>query len=294
MNRLELSITKGGIVIKVVRVDQIVEEVARMCQEANYNLGQDVIDAFKKAYEAEQSVTGKDILQQLIENAQIAKNESVPMCQDTGFSVIFVELGQDVHIEGGSLEDAINEGVRKGYKEGYLRKSIVGHPLERQNTGDNTPAVIHTRVVPGDKLKITVAPKGGGSENMSAIKMLKPAQGVEGVKDFVVETIKEAGPNPCPPMVVGVGIGGTFEKAALLAKEALLRPVGEPSSDPYAVELEKELLTLINSLGIGPQGLGGKTTALAVHVNTHPAHIASLPVAVNINCHASRHKEVEF
>jgi fumarate hydratase subunit alpha len=294
MNRLEFSITKGGIVIKVVRVDQIVEEVARMCQEANYNLGQDVIDAFKKAYEAEQSVTGKDILQQLIENAQIAKNESVPMCQDTGFSVIFVELGQDVHIEGGSLEDAINEGVRKGYKEGYLRKSIVGHPLERQNTGDNTPAVIHTRVVPGDKLKITVAPKGGGSENMSAIKMLKPAQGVEGVKDFVVETIKEAGPNPCPPMVVGVGIGGTFEKAALLAKEALLRPVGEPSSDPYAVELEKELLTLINNLGIGPQGLGGKTTALAVHVNTHPAHIASLPVAVNINCHASRHKEVEF
>lgn len=265
-----------------------------MCQEANYNLGQDVIDAFKNAYEAEQSVTGKDILQQLIENAQIAKNESVPMCQDTGFSVFFVELGQEVHVEGGGLEDAINEGVRKGYQEGYLRKSIVGHPLERQNTGDNTPAVIHIRVVPGDKLKITVAPKGGGSENMSAIKMLKPAQGVEGVKDFVVETVKEAGPNPCPPIIVGVGIGGTFEKAALLAKEALLRPVGEPSSDPYAADLEQELLELVNKLGIGPQGLGGKTTALAVHVNTHPAHIASLPVAVNINCHASRHKEIEF
>ncbi|MTI82424.1 MAG: fumarate hydratase [Firmicutes bacterium] len=280
--------------MKVVRVDQIIEEVARMCQEANYNLGQDVIDAFKNAYEAEQSVTGKDILQQLIENAQIAKNESVPMCQDTGFSVFFVELGQEVHVEGGGLEDAINEGVRKGYQEGYLRKSIVGHPLERQNTGDNTPAVIHIRVVPGDKLKITVAPKGGGSENMSAIKMLKPAQGVEGVKDFVVETVKEAGPNPCPPIIVGVGIGGTFEKAALLAKEALLRPVGEPSSDPYAADLEQELLELVNKLGIGPQGLGGKTTALAVHVNTHPAHIASLPVAVNINCHASRHKEIEF
>jgi len=262
--------------------------------EANYNLGQDVIEAFKSAYENEQSVTGKDILQQLIENAQIARNESVPMCQDTGFAVIFLELGQEVRIEGGGLEDAVNEGVRKGYQEGYLRKSIVGHPLERVNTGDNTPAVIHTRIVPGDKLKIIVAPKGGGSENMSAIKMLKPAEGVEGVKKFVVETVKAAGPNPCPPIVVGVGIGGTFEKAALLAKEALLRPVGQASSDPYAANLEKELLELVNKLGIGPQGLGGKTTALAVHVNTHPAHIASLPVAVNINCHASRHKEVEL
>lgn len=255
-------------------------------------MGQDVLDAIKSAYEKEQSVTGKDILQQLIENAQIAKNESVPMCQDTGFAVIFLELGQEVHIEGGNLEDAINEGVRKGYTEGYLRKSIVGHPLERVNTGDNTPAVIHTRIVPGDKLKITIAPKGGGSENMSTLKVLKPAQGVEGVKDFVLESVKAAGPNPCPPIIVGVGIGGTFEKAALLAKESLLRPVGQPSSDPYAAKLEKELLELVNKTGIGPQGLGGKTTALAVHVNVYPAHIASLPVAVNINCHAARHKEV--
>lgn len=285
---------KGGIVIKVIRVEQIIDAVARLCQQANYDLGQDVLDAIKNAYESEQSVTGKDILQQLVENARIAKDESVPMCQDTGFAVVFLELGQDVRIEGGGLEDAINEGVRKGYQEGYLRKSIVGHPLDRKNTGDNTPAVIHTRIVPGDRLKITVAPKGGGSENMSAIKMLKPAEGVEGVKNFVIETVKAAGPNPCPPIIVGVGIGGTFEKAALLAKEALLRPVGQASVDPYAAQLEKELLEEINKLGIGPQGLGGTTTALAVHVNTYPAHIASLPVAVNINCHASRHKEIEL
>lgn len=279
-------------VIKVVNYDQIVKEVTRLCKEANFDLGQDVLDAIKKGIDQEQSATGKDILQQLLDNAEIAKNELVPMCQDTGFAVIFLELGQDVHIQGGSLEDAINEGVRRGYTEGYLRKSIVGHPLERVNTGDNTPSVIHTRIVPGDKLKITVAPKGGGSENMSAFTVLKPAQGVEGIKDFVVQAVKNAGPNPCPPIIVGVGIGGTFEKAALIAKESLLRPVGQASQDPFAANLEKELLELVNKTGIGPQGLGGKTTALAVHVNVYPAHIASLPVAVNLNCHSARHKEV--
>lgn len=245
----------------------------------------------QKAYDHELSLTGKEIIQQLLKNADIARSEEVPMCQDTGFTVVFVELGQDVHIEGGSLEDAINEGVRRGYTEGYLRKSIVGHPLERVNTGDNTPAVIHVKLVPGDKMKIIVAPKGGGSENMSGIKMLKPAEGIEGVKKFVLDTVKNAGPNPCPPIIVGVGIGGTFEKCALLAKEALLRPVGTPNSRPEIARLENELLDEINSTGIGPQGLGGRYTALAVHIEIYPAHIASLPVAVNINCHASRHKE---
>jgi len=273
-------------------VGRITQAVAKLCKDANYYLGEDVIEAFNNAYEQELSLTGKEIIEQLIKNADIARAEDVPMCQDTGFAVVFVELGQDVHIVGGSLEDAINEGVRQGYTEGYLRKSIVGHPLERVNTGDNTPAVIHLKLVPGDQLKITVAPKGGGSENMSAIKMLKPAEGVDGVKKFVLDTVKEAGPNPCPPIIVGVGIGGTFEKAALLAKEALLRPVGVPSHKPEIAELEKELLKKVNNLGIGPQGLGGRITALAVHVNIYPAHIASLPVAVNINCHASRHKEV--
>lgn len=260
--------------------------------DANYFLGQDMIDALQGAYDQEISLTGKEIIQQIIDNAGIAKSEEVPMCQDTGFAVVFVELGQDVHIEGGSLEDAINEGVRRGYTDGYLRKSIVGHPLERVNTGDNTPAVVHLKLVPGDKLKIIVAPKGGGSENMSAIKMLKPAEGVEGVKQFVLDTVMAAGPNPCPPIVVGVGIGGTFEKAALLSKESLLRAVGTPNPRPEIAELEKELFDSINNLGVGPQGLGGRITALAVHVNIYPAHIASLPVAVNINCHASRHKEV--
>lgn len=268
--------------------------MAKLCQEANFHLGDDVINAFNQACQQEISLNGKEILRLLIANAEIASTESVPMCQDTGFAVLFLELGQDVHITGGSLEDAVNEGVRRGYQEGYLRKSIVGHPLERQNTGDNAPAVIHIRVVPGDKLKIIVAPKGGGSENMSAIKMLKPAEGVEGVKKFVVDTVRAAGPNPCPPIVVGVGIGGTFEKAALLAKESLLRKVGEPSSRPEIAALEQELLEQINKLGIGPQGLGGRTTALAVHLEIYPAHIASLPVAVNINCHATRHKEAEL
>lgn len=260
--------------------------------EANFFLGQDMIDAFENAYEKELSLTGKEIIEQLIKNAEIARTEEVPMCQDTGFAVVFVELGQEVHIAGGTLEDAINEGVRRGYTQGYLRKSIVGHPLERVNTGDNTPSVLHLKLVPGDNLKITLAPKGGGSENMSAIKMLKPAEGVEGVKKFVLDTVKAAGPNPCPPIIVGVGIGGTFEKSAIIAKEALLRSAGSPSPRPEIASLEKELLEEINKTGIGPQGLGGRYTALAVHIEIYPAHIASLPVAVNINCHASRHKEI--
>ncbi|MCL6609957.1 MAG: fumarate hydratase [Peptococcaceae bacterium] len=278
-------------VIKTVTTGEIVETVARLCMEANYYLGDDVIRAFENSLKEELSLTGKDILKQLLMNAKIAAEDQVPMCQDTGFAVVFLELGQEVRIAGGNLYDAINEGVRKGYTGGFLRKSIVDHPLNRVNTGDNTPAVIHTRVVPGDKLKITLAPKGGGSENMSALRMLKPAEGLEGVKKFVIDTVRAAGPNPCPPMVVGVGIGGTFEKCALLAKEALLRELGKPSPLPDIAAIEKELLEKINALGIGPQGLGGRTTALAVHIEIYPCHIASLPVAVNINCHAARHKE---
>ncbi|KUK84126.1 MAG: Fumarase, N-terminal domain [Pelotomaculum thermopropionicum] len=257
-------------------------------------MGNDVLGCFEKAYEEEVSLTGKEILQQLVKNAEIACEEKVPMCQDTGYAVVFAELGQDVRIEGGDFYEAINEGVRKGYTEGYLRKSIVSHPLERKNTGDNTPAVIHTKIVPGENLRIIIAPKGGGSENMSAIKMLRPADGIEGVKNFVIETVKKAGPNPCPPIVVGVGVGGTFEKAAQLAKESLLRELGEKSKYPDIAQLEEDLFEEINKLGIGPQGLGGRTTALAVHVEIYAAHIASLPVAVNLNCHAARHKEVIF
>ncbi|MCL6478474.1 MAG: fumarate hydratase [Peptococcaceae bacterium] len=277
--------------MKTITTGEITETVARLCMEANYFLGGDVIGALEKKQQEEISLTGRDILKQLLLNAKIAAEDRVPMCQDTGFAVVFLELGQEVRITGGSLYDAVNEGVRKGYTEGYLRKSIVDHPLKRVNTGDNTPAVIHTKLVPGDSLKITVAPKGAGSENMSAVKMLKPAEGLEGVKKFVIETVKAAGPNPCPPIVVGVGIGGTFEKCALLAKEALLREMGTPSRLPEIAAMEKDLLDEINSLGIGPQGLGGKTTALAVHIEIYPCHIASLPVAVNINCHAARHKE---
>ncbi|MEW6276002.1 MAG: fumarate hydratase [Bacillota bacterium] len=268
----------------------VTEAVARLCQEANFQLGPDVLAALERGLKEETSPAGKDILRQLIENARIARENSVPMCQDTGFTVVFMELGQDVRITGGDLYATINEGVRKGYQEGYLRKSILGHPFERKNTGDNTPAVIHCRVVPGDRLKITVAPKGGGSENMSGLKMLKPAEGVAGVKKFVIEQVSMAGSNPCPPVIVGVGIGGTFEKAALLAKEALLRPVGQKSTLPDIAQLEEELLTEINKLGIGPQGLGGRVTALAVHIEVYAVHMASLPVAVNINCHAARHK----
>lgn len=278
--------------IREIHVDEIRLAVANLVKEANYFLPEDVENAIKKATETEQSPNGKEILNLLLQNAQIAREEQMPICQDTGFAVIFVELGQDVHITGGDLITAINEGVRSGYVEGYLRKSIVGHPLERINTKDNTPAVIHLEIVPGSQLKIVVAPKGGGSENMSALKMLKPADGITGVKRFVLETVKNAGPNPCPPIIVGVGIGGTFEKCALLAKKALLRPVGSKNPDKIAAELEEQLLQEINSSGIGPQGLGGKITALAVHIELYAAHIASLPVAVNINCHAARHKEI--
>lgn len=253
-------------------------------------MGEDVLHSLKKSLEHEVSPGGKEILKLLIENAKIAREENIPMCQDTGFTVVFVEIGQDVHIVGGDINKAINEGVRRGYQEGYLRKSIVGDPIKRVNTGDNTPCVIHTKIVPGEKLKITVAPKGGGSENMSALKMLKPSDGVEGVKRFVIETVETAGPNPCPPLVVGVGIGGTMEKAAILAKEALLRDIGSRNPQQHIAELEKELLQDINKLGIGPQGMGGRVTALAVHIETFAAHIASLPVAVNLNCHAARHK----
>lgn len=284
-------VVKGGCYLRTIDAATITATVSGLCQKANYELGEDVLEAFNRALTRETSLTGKDILRQLLENARIAREEAVPMCQDTGFAVVFLELGQEVVIAGGDLYEAVNQGVRQGYLEGYLRKSIVGHPLKRENTGDNTPAVIHTRIVPGDKLRIIVAPKGGGSENMSAIRMLKPAEGVEGVKNFILEQVKAAGPNPCPPIVVGVGIGGTFEKAALLAKEALLRPLGQPSPLPEIAQLEKELLKAVNGLGIGPQGLGGRTTALAVHIEIFPCHIATLPVAVNINCHASRHKE---
>lgn len=255
-------------------------------------LGSDVINAMEVAAQSEESPEGKEILKLLLNNAAIAEKEQIPMCQDTGYTVVFVDLGQDVHVVGNDLTQAINEGVRQGYQSGYLRKSIVGHPLRRKNTGDNTPCVIHINIVPGNNIKITVAPKGGGSENMSALKMLKPAEGVPGIKKFVIETVKNAGPNACPPLVVGVGLGGTMEKAALLAKEALLRDIGTPNPDQELMALETELLRQINRLGIGPQGLGGTTTALAVHIKAYACHIASLPVAVNLNCHAARHKSI--
>ena len=278
--------------MKTINASDITKAVKQMCMESNYYLGEDVFNAFNKALKEEKSAAGISVMEQLIENANIAKNEQVPMCQDTGFAVFFVELGQDVHITGGALKDAINEGVRQGYTEGFLRKSIVSDPLKRVNTKDNTPAVVHIEIVQGENLKITIAPKGGGSENMSGLKMLKPADGVKGIKDFVIERVSQAGSNPCPPIVVGVGIGGTFEVAAMLAKKALLRELGKHHPDSDTAELEKELLEKVNNLGIGPQGFGGRVTALAVNIEKHPCHIASLPVAVNINCHAHRHKEV--
>ncbi len=267
----------------------IADRVSAACIDACSVLPDDALAALERAREIEESETGRDVLDQLIENARIAREGSVPICQDTGFAVVFVEIGQDVHITGGSLSDAINEGVKHGYEEGYLRKSIVRHPLDRVNTGDNTPAVIHAELVPGDKLSITIAPKGGGSENMSAAKMLKPSDGAEGVKRFVVQTVREAGSNPCPPVIVGVGLGGTLEKAALLSKKAILRRVGDPSPNRIDAELEAELLGLVNDTGVGPSGLGGRVTALAVHVESYPCHIASLPVAVTLQCHAARH-----
>lgn len=275
--------------IRTVETDLITENIKEMCIEANYYLSPDMDRAMKQAADTEKSELGKKILNQLQENLKIADEETIPICQDTGMAVVFLEVGQDVHFDGISVEDAVNEGVRRGYAEGYLRKSVVGDPLIRENTKDNTPAVIHYSIVPGDKVKITVAPKGFGSENMSRIFLLKPADGAEGVKDAIVRAVQDAGPNACPPMVVGVGIGGTFEKCALLAKKALTRPVGEHSDIPYIEEMEAKLLQKINGLGIGPGGLGGSTTALAVNINTYATHIAGLPVAVNICCHVNRH-----
>lgn len=272
-----------------ISTDIIIKNIKEMCIEANLELSRDMQDKLKNAMNTETGILGKKILSQLDENMKIAKEESIPICQDTGMAVVFFKIGQDVHIEGMNLTDAINEGVRQGYVEGYLRKSVVKDPIERENTKDNTPAVIHYDVISGDKIEITVAPKGFGSENMSRVFMLKPADGLDGVKNVVLEAVKDAGPNACPPMVVGVGIGGTFEKCAFLAKKALSRNTNEKSQIPYAAQLEEELLYEINNLGIGPGGLGGKTTALAVNIETYPTHIAGLPVAVNICCHVNRH-----
>lgn len=275
--------------MRTIHTGEIISNIRQMCIEANHMLTPDMQKALECAVTDEKSPIGQKVLGQLQDNLQIAQEDTIPICQDTGMAVVFLEIGQDVHFEGGSLTDAINEGVRRGYVDGYLRKSVVKDPLIRENTKDNTPAVIHYDLVPGDKVKITVAPKGFGSENMSRIFMLKPADGIEGVKNAILTAVKDAGPNACPPMVVGVGIGGTFEKCALLAKKALTRPVNERSSIPYVKELEEEMLTTINRLGIGPGGLGGSTTALAVNIDTYPTHIAGLPVAVNICCHVNRH-----
>lgn len=275
--------------IRTVNTEDIVKNIKEMCIEANHYLSKDMDKALKDATASEKSELGKKILNQLQENLKIADEEMIPICQDTGMAVIFLEVGQDVHFEGMAIEDAVNEGVRQGYTEGYLRKSVVGDPIIRENTKDNTPAVIHYSIVPGDKVKLTLAPKGFGSENMSRVFMLKPADGIEGVKNAILTAVKDAGPNACPPMVVGVGVGGTFEKCTILAKKALTRPVGEHSVIPYVKELEEEMLEKINRLGIGPGGLGGTTTALAVNVNTYATHIAGLPVAVNICCHVNRH-----
>ncbi len=275
--------------MRIINVDLVVSAIKEMCIEANHFLSQDMKDAIEEAAKKEESVVGRQILEQLQENLNIAKQEMIPICQDTGMAVIFMEIGQDVHFEGGFLEDAIHEGVRQGYGEGYLRKSVVGNPILRKNTGDNTPAIIHYSIVPGDQVHITVAPKGFGSENMSRIFMLKPSDGIEGVKNAVLTVVKDAGPNACPPMVVGVGIGGTFEKCALMAKRALSRPIDKRSEDSGMRELEEELLERINRSGIGPGGLGGTVTALAVNIDSYPTHIAGLPVAVNICCHVNRH-----
>lgn len=278
--------------MKEITVQEISIAVSEMVQEANYSLGNDMVEALILAEKDEVSPFGKKIIKQLIENQYIARENQVPICQDTGYAVFLIELGQELRIVGGNLESAINEGVRRGYQEGYLRKSIVDHPFERTNTNDNTPAVIHYSIVSGDRLRIRFLAKGGGSENMSASKMLTPAEGISGVKQFVLETVTSAGGNPCPPLVIGVGIGGTFEKAALLAKEAQFRKIGEHHKLPDIAELEKDLLDEVNRSGVGPQGLGGKVTALALNVEIYPMHIASLPVSVNLGCHANRHKEI--
>ncbi len=275
-----------------ISATDIIDTVSRLCKEANYYLGDDVLTSLKKARKEEKSLVSQQILDQILENAAIAAREQMPLCQDCGLAIVFLDIGQDAHITGGDLYEAVNEGVRRGYQEGYLRKSAVRQPFSaRVNTKDNTPAIIHTQIVPGDRLKITVAPKGGGSENMSRFTVLKPAQGRRGVIDFVVKAVEEAGSNPCPPTIVGVGIGGSAEKAMILAKRALLRTVGQPSPDAEVAELERELLQRINATGVGSGGVGGTITSLAVHVETYPAHIASLPVAVNLQCHSARHKE---
>jgi len=278
--------------MREIQADLITESVARLCIESNYYLGDDVLNALNTYRAMETSPVGQEVLDQILENAEIARKEQMPLCQDCGLTVIFLELGQDAHVTGGDLNEAIAEGVRQGYQDGYLRKSIVDHPFSsRVNTKDNTPPVIHTNIVPGDQLRIIVAPKGGGSENMSQLAMLKPADGRSGVIDFVVQSVRRAGANPCPPIIVGVGVGGSAEKAMWLAKHSLLREVGQPSPDPEVSELEAEILERVNRIGIGPQGFGGLTTALAVHIETYPCHIASMPVAVNIQCHSARHKE---
>lgn len=280
--------------MREIHISEIISTVRELCIASNYYLSNDVNEALCKAKENETWPLAENVLEQLILNSNIAKKEDMPICQDTGMACVFVEIGQEVHLVGGLLQDAINEGVRRGYDEGFLRKSVVKDPINRINTKDNTPAIIYYDIVPGDKIKITVAPKGFGSENMSRIKMLKPSDGLQGVKDFIIETVKLAGPNPCPPIVIGVGIGGTFDKAAYLAKKALIRPLNKRNSEKFYSDLEEELLETINKLGIGPQGFGGKTTALGLNIETYPTHIAGLPVAVNINCHATRHKEREI
>lgn len=279
--------------MKTIQVEHVTSAVRRLCIDACTILGDDVVKALEQARANEESPVGREILGRIIENATVAKADKIPLCQDTGMAVVFLEIGQDVCFEGGSLIEAVHEGVRRGYEDGYLRKSVL-HPITRVNTGDNTPAVIHTEIVSGNGLKITVAPKGFGSENMSRATMFPPSAGIEAVKEFVVQRVRESGGNPCPPIVVGVGIGGTFEKAALIAKKALLRPLGTVNPDPMLADLERELLERINNLGLGPMGLGGRSTALAVHVNTYHTHIASIPCAVNIQCHSCRHAEVEL
>ena len=281
--------------MRTIEAVQITEAIAKLAVDANYYLTSDVFDALVSGQEKEESPLGKDILGQIIKNACIARDEDRPICQDTGMSVIFLELGQDVHIAGGNLEDAVNAGIAKGYTEGYLRKSIVAEPMfNRVNTKNNTPAMLHVSIVPGDKLKIVFAPKGGGSENMSTLKMFKPSDGVEAVKKFVIESIIAAGSNPCPPIIIGIGVGGSMEKSAILAKKALTRSITVRNSHPDYAALETELLELVNNSGIGPQGLGGRVTALAVNIEYYPTHIACMPVAININCHATRHAEIEL
>ncbi len=279
--------------IREIPVEEITKAVRRLCIEANTILGKDIIDGYRSGLEMEKSPVGKDIFRQLLENAEIAERKSIPLCQDTGLAVVFVEIGQDVHISGGDINQAINDGVRQGYRDGFLRASSRD-PITGKNTGDNTPAIIHVEIVSGKDLKLIVMPKGFGSENMSRVELFAPAVGIKGIKKFVVQRVKEAGPNPCPPIIVGVGIGGTFEKAAIIAKKALLRPLAKRHPDPVVAQLEVELLEDINKLGIGPQGLGGTVTALDVHIETFPTHIGSLPVAVNIQCHCARHKTVIF